>query len=173
MAYVALGANLGQPARQLAQAAEELARLGRLLGRSSLYRTEPVGGPPGQPAYLNAVVRLETERPYEDPRSLLKELLGIEGRLGRQRRERWGPRTIDLDLLDLGGRIFVGASVDDPDDRLPALRLPHPRLPERAFVLAPLAELDPEWRHPTLGLRAEELLQYVDQGGVDRLAGEW
>ncbi len=132
-AYVALGSNLGDPERQLGVAFAALGGLGgtRLLARSRLYSTSPQGGPPGQPDYLNAVARLETRL---DPRGLLRRLQAIEQRAGRQRTERWGPRTLDLDLL-LHGDLLLDT---------PELTLPHPRMAERAFVLVPLAEVAPE-----------------------------
>jgi 2-amino-4-hydroxy-6-hydroxymethyldihydropteridine diphosphokinase len=99
---------------------------------SPLFRTAPVGGPPGQPPYLNAVVLAAPARPA-DPLAVLAILQRLETRFGRQRRERWGPRSLDLDLLWCGEAV-----IDSPD-----LTLPHPRLLERGFVLAPLAALDP------------------------------
>lgn len=147
--------------------------MGEVTGRSALFRTEPVGGPPGQPPYVNAVVRLRTAERHADPRTLMRLLLDLERRLGRQRRERWGPRLIDLDLLDLDGRIFVGPATTGAEDPRPALHLPHPRMAERAFVLAPLADLAPTWRHPTLGLTAAELLERVGADGVERLPDAW
>lgn len=170
---VALGANLGDPARQLAQAVSELAHLGGVVGKSALYRTEPVGGPDGQPPYLNAVLRLAPTRAHPDPRTLLAELLAIEARLGRERRERWGPRLIDLDLLDLDGRIFIAPATQGNGEALPAVRLPHPRMAERPFVLTPLAELWPDWRHPTLGRTAQELADRVGTAGVALLTSDW
>ena len=183
---MALGANLGDPAAQLAAAARGLEAFGTVLRRSPLYLTEAVGGPEGQPPYLNAVVQLETHALHDDPRTVLKLLLDIERRLGRERRERWGPRTIDLDLLDLGGRIFIAPPIRVGDEDLPGIRLPHPRMAERAFVLAPLAEVtrepqgpqpaagrDKTWRHPTLRLTADELLERVATEGVRRLHDEW
>lgn len=170
---MALGANLGDPARQLAQAVSELAQLGSVVGKSALYSTEPVGGPEGQPAYLNAVVRLALARAHPDPRTLLAALLAVEARLGRERRERWGPRLIDLDLLDVNGRIFIAPATQQNGEALPAVRLPHPRLAERPFVLTPLAELWPDWRHPTLGRTARELADRVGSAGVTLLASAW
>jgi len=172
-AYVALGANLGDREAQLQQAVAALASVGTVVSRSAIYETAPVGGPAGQPAYLNAVVLLDTHDLHADPRTLMAALLEIERRLGRERRERWGPRLIDLDLLDLGGRIFIGPEKTGASGSLPALRLPHPRLAERAFVMAPLAELAGDWRHPVLRKRADELLQGLDQTGVVRLERPW
>lgn len=138
---VALGANLGDPVatlvavRPLLQALlEPLAGSEQACHWSPLFRTAPVGGPPDQPDYLNAVVLLEAIRPDPDPRALLAGLQQLERRFGRERRERWGPRLLDLDLL------WCGAAVC----RQGELELPHPRLAQRAFVLAPLAAIEPE-----------------------------
>lgn len=132
-AWVALGGNLGDPRATLRRALRWLGALPgcRLERVSALHRTAPVGPP--QPDYLNAVARLRTRL---GPLELLAALQALEGAAGRRREVRWGPRTLDLDLLLYGdgGRISL---------RGPALELPHPRLHERAFVLAPLAEVDP------------------------------
>jgi len=153
-AYVALGSNLGDRAGYLARARAALAALPgtRVRGASRLYQTDPVG-PPGQGPYLNQVLRLETGLP---PGALLRAMLAIERENGRVRTVRFGPRTLDLDLLDWGGLAI----------RAPGLVLPHPRLHLRAFVLVPLAELDPAWRHPRLGRTAAGLLRRVDRRGV-------
>ena len=142
---VALGANLGDPAatlvavRPLLQALlEPLAAPGALCRWSPLFRTAPVGGPPAQPDYFNAALLLERPRPDADPLVLLLELQALERRFGRERRERWGPRLLDLDLLWCGGHV---CSQGD-------LELPHPRLAQRAFVLAPLAAIDPQLLPP-------------------------
>jgi 2-amino-4-hydroxy-6-hydroxymethyldihydropteridine diphosphokinase len=101
---------------------------------SPLFRTEPVGGPPGQPAYFNGVVLVEGVAALEPrPLALLQGLQALEAQFGRQRLEAWGPRTLDLDLLWWGDRRVQSAP----------LELPHPRLQERSFVLAPLAAIDP------------------------------
>ncbi|MBM3317285.1 MAG: 2-amino-4-hydroxy-6-hydroxymethyldihydropteridine diphosphokinase [Candidatus Eisenbacteria bacterium] len=151
---LALGSNQGARARALAAARREIARrLGEPVAVSRLYETDPLGGPPGQGRYLNQVVLLESAAP---PEALLAAALAVEAGLGRARGERWGPRTIDIDLLLCGGEEREGA----------ALSLPHPRLHERAFVLAPLAEVLPEWRHPRLGRTARDLLAACDRRGV-------
>lgn len=131
-AAIGLGSNLGDRLRQLREAASALP----VVARSRVYETEPVGPP--QPAYLNAVVLIETEK---DAHALLDQLLAIEARMGRVRRERWGPRTIDLDVLLVEG---VAAS----DARLV---VPHPHLEERAFALVPLLEVWPDAKHPITG----------------------
>jgi len=154
--HVGLGANLGDPERTLAAAAEEIARLPdvAIRGRSSLYATAPVG--PSQPEYRNAVVSLLTRLP---PAALLAALLDIERTHGRVRTERWGPRVLDLDILLWGDRV-----VDAP-----GLHVPHPELHRRRFALEPLAELDPGARHPVLQKTVAELLADVRDQPVHRL----
>jgi 2-amino-4-hydroxy-6-hydroxymethyldihydropteridine diphosphokinase len=143
LAYVGLGANLGDRESAIRHAAELLPA--RRL--STIRETEPWGYLE-QPPYLNAVAEVETELA---PRPLLDRLLAIERELGRLRLgPRWGPRTIDLDLLVLGGAV-----VDEP-----GLELPHPRLHERLFVLEPLAELAPDLDVPGRG-RVSELLARI------------
>lgn len=129
-AVLGLGSNLGDRLANLQRATDVLGeRPGvRVLRSSRVYETDPVGGPP-QPDYLNAVVEIETSL---EPRDLLTACLDVERELGRVRAERWGPRTIDVDLL-----IFDERTIDEPD-----LVVPHPRMLERAFVLVPLAEID-------------------------------
>lgn len=137
--YIGLGSNLGEREAEIRLALDDLARLpaSRLVRASSLYDSEPQGDPE-QPNFLNAVAELETEL---TARQLLWNLLLIERRLGRVRTRRWGPRTIDLDLLLYGPLI-----IDEPD-----LRVPHPELTRRSFVLVPLVELDPLLVHPETG----------------------
>lgn len=154
-AYIALGSNLDDPPAQLRRALTALAALPgcRGLKVSPWYRSDPVG-PPGQPDYLNAVARLETRLA---PAALLCALQAIENAQGRIRRERWGPRTLDLDLLIHGDLVQ-----DDP-----RLSLPHPRLHLRPFVLYPLADLEPDLTVPGRGpLRA--LLQGCPAAGLER-----
>ncbi|GEM88583.1 2-amino-4-hydroxy-6-hydroxymethyldihydropteridine diphosphokinase [Oceanithermus desulfurans] len=153
-ALVALGSNLGDRAGHLLGAVAALSRLQgfELSALSPIYETEPVG-PADQPPYLNAVL---VGRSALEPEALLAALLEIERAHGRVRRECWGPRTLDLDLLDFGGRVL----------ERPGLSLPHPRLHERAFVLVPLAEVAPDWRHPLRGATAAELLAKLDRSGV-------
>jgi 2-amino-4-hydroxy-6-hydroxymethyldihydropteridine diphosphokinase len=156
-AFIALGGNLDDPATQLRHAAARLAadpRL-RLSARSGLWRSPPMG-PPGQPEYLNAVLRVETALA---PEGTLALLLETEAALGRRRDgPRWGPRLIDLDLLWQG----------EARCSTPALRLPHPGIAERAFVLKPLAEIAADEDVPGLG-RVSELLARVDGTGVERI----
>jgi 2-amino-4-hydroxy-6-hydroxymethyldihydropteridine diphosphokinase len=139
-AYIGIGANLGDRVRSIRAALALLAAEPELeMGPVSTIReTDPVGVL-DQPRFLNAAARLETELP---PRTLLERLLAVEKRLGRVRTgQRYGPRTIDLDLLLYGDHV-----IDEP-----GLRVPHPRLAERRFVLEPLAELDPTLVVPGAG----------------------
>ncbi len=130
-AYLGLGSNLGDRLDHLRRAVGLLEERGvRVLRSSRVYETEPVGGPP-QPDYLNAVVEVE---PAGTARDLLAACLATEEALGRERSDRWGPRTIDVDVLSFGDE-----TIDEPD-----LQVPHPRMHERAFVLLPLLELDPD-----------------------------
>ncbi|HZW91012.1 MAG TPA: 2-amino-4-hydroxy-6-hydroxymethyldihydropteridine diphosphokinase [Myxococcaceae bacterium] len=154
--YVGLGANVGDPERTFVAAAEELSRLSdvELRRRSSLYATAAIG--PTQPDFRNAVVSLVTRR---SPEELLAALLEIERAHGRVRAERWGPRVLDLDILLWGDRV-----VDQP-----GLHVPHRELHRRRFALEPLAELDPEARHPVLQKTVAELLAAVRDQPVERL----
>lgn len=133
-AAVGLGSNLGDRLSHLCHAVEALRALGNVVATSTVYETAPVGGPE-QGSYLNAVALIETEL---DPHALLDALLSIEQEAGRRRAVRWGPRTLDLDLL-----LYGNETIDD--DRLV---LPHPRLLERRFVLEPLLEVWPEATTP-------------------------
>lgn len=150
-AYVALGSNLGNPVSTVEDAIEAMAALrGSLLKAiSSLYRTAPVGLK-RQPDFINAVVALDTRLA---PRELLDELFALEAKFGRERSVKNAPRTLDLDLLCYGE-----VAQDDP-----ALTLPHPRMHERAFVLAPLAEIAPCLVIPGRGPVASLLAACADQ----------
>ena len=145
-AYIGLGANLGQKEVTILRAVDELAAVDgiEVLELSRLRETEPVGVV-DQPPFLNAAVALETTL---SARELLDVMLRIEQDLGRVRDDRrWGPRTIDLDLL-----VYAGEVVDEP-----GLRIPHPRLHERRFALEPLADLEPELEIPGLGKVSDAL----------------
>jgi 2-amino-4-hydroxy-6-hydroxymethyldihydropteridine diphosphokinase len=158
-AYVGLGSNLDEPVAQVQRAFAALEALPqtRLVARSSLYRSPPMG-PPDQPDYVNAVAALLTALPAAD---LLAALQSIEDAQGRRRDgPRWGPRTLDLDLL-LYGELAVNS------DRLV---LPHPGLAERAFVLVPLLEVAPGLRIPG-GPSVAQLASRVGAGGLARMAG--
>ncbi len=155
-AYVALGSNLGDRHGNLIAAIERLRTQMRLIDLSAIYETEP-WGVVDQPRFLNAACAIETNL---SPRDLLALLKSIETELGRRPAARYGPRTIDLDLLLYGDAILD----------LPGLTLPHPRLEERAFVLVPLFEIAPNAIHPMQRLPVGELLARVDVAGVAKWA---
>ena len=152
-AYVAFGANLGEPAETLRAAAVALGRRPGvdLVAGSPIYRTRPIG-PPGQPDYANAVARVETTLTAD---ALLDALHAVEAEFGRVRDVRWGPRTLDLDLIWYQGEERADAR----------LTLPHPRAHEREFVLRPLADLDPGL--VLRGRRAGDWLAGLDPQGVE------
>jgi 2-amino-4-hydroxy-6-hydroxymethyldihydropteridine diphosphokinase len=125
---LALGSNLGDRRRTLRDAVDSLPGV---VAMSGLYETDPVGGPPGQDPYLNLVVAIESAL---SPRNLLGLCHRIESAAGRVRGERWGPRTLDIDILWIDGE-----TVDEPD-----LSIPHPRMFERRFVLVPLHDVAPD-----------------------------
>jgi 2-amino-4-hydroxy-6-hydroxymethyldihydropteridine diphosphokinase len=152
-ATIALGANLGDRERTLRSAIAALRQRGTVEAISSFYETAPVGLV-DQPDFLNAVITLQTQLP---PQELMNALLHIEQQHGRDRSVSVpkGPRTLDLDLL----------SYDDLVMETPSLTLPHPALAERRFVLIPLAEIAPQWRHPVCGKTATELLAELSHTG--------
>ena len=152
--FIGLGSNLGDRARNIAEAIEALADLGSSVRSSALFESAPLGGPVQGP-YLNAVVVMDTDLA---PRSLLDECLAIERAHGRERRERWGPRTLDLDVLLYGDR-----QIDEP-----GLTVPHPRMVERRFVIEPLLDVDPAARLPD-GTALASLLPGVAAQEVRRL----
>lgn len=154
-AYIALGSNLGDRLSYLRAAAQTLAAQPgiTITGKSRVYETVPVGDQAGPELFLNAVLRLETSLA---PRALLDLMLEIERRQGRERATHWGPRTLDLDLLLYEAEII----------REPELIVPHPRLTERVFVLAPLAELAPDLQAPGQENSVAELLKRLDGAGV-------
>jgi 2-amino-4-hydroxy-6-hydroxymethyldihydropteridine diphosphokinase len=156
-AYVGLGSNLGDREERLAAAVRLLdeSPAVRVARRSPIYETTPWGPITDQPDFLNAVCEITTTLA---PRPLLLRLLAIEAALGRERRGSPGPRVVDLDLLLYGDRI-----VDET-----GLRVPHPRLHERAFVLAPLCDLAPDYVHPRLGVLLRVLCERVGTAGVRR-----
>jgi 2-amino-4-hydroxy-6-hydroxymethyldihydropteridine diphosphokinase len=143
--FLGLGANMGDRLATLQRAADLLADHGvRAVASSRVWATAPVGGPPDQPEFLNAVIEVDVDG--LEPADVLEAAHNVEAELGRVRKERWGPRTIDVDVL-LWGTHTSG----DPD-----LTIPHPRMTERAFVVLPLLDVDPDPRLPD-GRRVVEL----------------
>ena len=155
-AVLGLGGNLGDRRQLLAAALERLARHPEisLAGVSGLYETPP-WGKTDQPPFLNAAALIRTTL---SPRGLLEAILGVEREMGRQRSEKWGPRNVDIDIL-----LFGAAEIDEP-----GLHVPHPRLTERAFALAPLVELQP--MAMIAGRSAQDWLKATDTAGMELLA---
>lgn len=155
IAYIALGANLGEPARQLRAAMQALASTQgiHLLAQSPLYRTAPLG-PAGQPHYCNAVCKIETSL---TPEQLLEQMLALERAAGRVRSgDRWGPRLLDLDLLYMDGE-------QRSSERL---KLPHPGIASRNFVLIPMADVAASLDIPGVGRIAEQA-QNIGREGLE------
>jgi 2-amino-4-hydroxy-6-hydroxymethyldihydropteridine diphosphokinase len=160
--WISIGANIpgnwGHPNQTLQLTLKELECNGiKVFARSRSYFTPPLGST-WQPEYLNAVIGVHTSMA---PGQLLRLLKRLERLAGRRRRGRWQARPLDLDILDFGGRIMGRPEKKRVDGRL---ILPHPELHRRAFVLLPLAEVAPGWRHPRLGLRARTLLARLPGG---------
>jgi 2-amino-4-hydroxy-6-hydroxymethyldihydropteridine diphosphokinase len=153
IAYIGLGSNLGDRLANLQRAVDLVARTNgvTVLRSSRVYETDPVGPP--QPDYLNAVIEVTTSLPAD---ALLGACLAVEDEMGRVRAERWGPRVIDLDLLSYGREFVEG----------PGLSVPHPRMHERLFVLAPLLELEPNPKLPGGRTIASLRLGSADLSGV-------
>ena len=164
MILVGIGSNLAAPGYRSPQdtamaAVAQLPAIGAaIVARSPWYLSEPVPMS-DQPWFVNGVAEVATEMP---PEELLARLLALEARFGRERGARDAARTLDLDLLDYDGRECF----------TPDLVLPHPRLHERRFVLAPLCDIVPDWRHPRLGLTATELLASLPPGQPIRRLGD-
>lgn len=147
LAYIGIGSNLGDKARNCREAIERIGAAGenKLVGRSSLYRTEPWGNEE-QDWFVNAVIAIRTSF---DPDGLLQHLKNVEEQLKKKKEERWGPRNIDLDILFFNDEIL----------KTPGLTVPHPFLHLRRFVLVPLQEICPDFIHPQLKLSVGELLE--------------
>ena len=154
-----MGANLGEPRVALRAALRELGHLASVAGVSALYRTAPVGGPP-QPDFLNAAVRLSFNG---SPETLLAEALRVERLAGRVRLERWGPRTLDLDILWIRGVTVSTAG----------LVVPHPRLRQRPFALRPLIDVAPDAIDPSDGALYGDVLAGLNEEGIERLGTDW
>ncbi|ORJ62102.1 2-amino-4-hydroxy-6-hydroxymethyldihydropteridine diphosphokinase [Geothermobacter hydrogeniphilus] len=162
LVFIGLGANLGDRLANLRHARTALAAMTevQLVGSSRLYETEPVGGPEGQPAFFNAVLQLQVEL---DPYQLLERCQDLERACGRKRETRWGPRTLDIDLL----------LVDAMISRSPELELPHPRLAGRGFVLAPLLDLAPDLPIPGSGGTVGDLWRRGEPWTGIACRGDW
>lgn len=154
--YLGLGSNLGHREKNIAAALNALEGTRGIVVEkvSGLYETDPVGGPPNQNKYINAAAKLRTEL---SPQRLLAVLLKIEASLGRERRERWGPRTIDLDIL----------LYDDLVLSEDGLTIPHPLMHDRRFVMEPLAEIAPNVVHPMLQMTARNIFHSLGQISLD------
>ena len=160
-AVIGLGSNLGDSRELLQEAIRRIASLGSLTAVSRLYESDPIGPP--QPAFHNAACRLATPL---SPAALLEALLAIERALGRVRRERWGPRSIDLDILWMK-EIVVGSDT---------LTVPHPELRRRAFALCPLLDVAPDAADPVDGTLYSDVLATLGRAGVREIsagANDW
>ncbi len=155
---IALGSNMGNSLEILEAALETLSQTSGIIlqSKSSWYQTKAIGPP--QPNYLNGCALLRVKI---IPQLLLKTLLDIEDQFGRVRQERWGPRTLDLDLLLYENLIL----------HTPTLQIPHPRMSDRSFVLVPLAEIAPDWVEPVSGRTIQDLLTGVDSSDVRLFKG--
>ncbi len=162
IAYLGIGSNLGNPVQQCRDALREISSLKnvQVLRRSSLYRTQPVGNT-DQDWFVNGVLEVRTAFTAQQ---LLKALQWVEQALGRVRKEKWGPRTIDIDILLFGQEI-----VESGD-----LVIPHPEMHKRRFVLVPINEIAPYVIHPRYGVSMKGLLDRLEDGlAVERIEADW
>ncbi len=154
IAFIGLGSNMANPKRQITSAIKSLGEIQstRVMQASSIYKSKPVG-PQDQDDYVNAVIKLDTGL---DALELLDALQAIENAHGRVRKERWGPRTLDLDILMYGDEVINNKR----------LTVPHPEISHRCFVLAPLAEIEPDCVIPEIG-QVKKLLKSVEKDGLE------
>ena len=158
IAYIGIGSNLGDKLHQCEKAISEILKIDRhkLLAKSSLFKTQPIGYT-SQDWFVNGVIKIETDL---DALELFRTLRAIESRLGRTKTFRWGPRTIDLDILFF----------DDIEIHTEELQIPHPQIQNRQFVLIPLAEIDRHLIHPVLKKTIQEILNnFKEDQGVEKL----
>jgi 2-amino-4-hydroxy-6-hydroxymethyldihydropteridine diphosphokinase len=158
IAYIGIGSNIGDKVNQCEKAISEILKVDhhKLLAKSSLFKTQPMGYP-SQDWFVNGVIKIETDL---EASALLRSLKTIESQLGRTETFRWGPRTIDLDILFF----------DDAEINTEELQIPHPFIQDRQFVLIPLAEIDRNLIHPVLKKTVQELLNNLKKDqGVERL----
>jgi len=153
--YLSLGSNLNDRFANLRRAIDELQQFVTITAISPVFATEPWGDA-DQPAFLNICVAASGDLP---PHEMLHRIKEIERRMGREETRRWGPRLIDIDIL-----FYDRLIMDDGE-----LTIPHPRIAERAFVLAPLTEIIPDFTHPQTGLSVQEMLDQLGVAGVERL----
>ena len=158
IAYIGIGSNLGDKLQNYEKAISEIVKIDRhrFLAKSSLFKTQPMGYT-AQDWFVNGVIKIETDL---EPHELLQALKTIESQLGRAKTFRWGPRTIDLDILFF----------DDIEIQTEELQIPHPSIQDRGFVLIPLAEIDRNLVHPTLKKTVQEFLENLKEDqGVEKL----
>ncbi len=158
IAYIGIGSNIGDKLKNCEKAISEILRLDRhkLLAKSSLFRTQPIGYT-SQDWFVNGVIKIETDL---EAHELLRTLKTIESQLGRAKTLRWGPRTMDLDVLFF----------DDIEIHTEELQIPHPLIQTRQFVLAPLAEIDRDFVHPILKKTIQQLFSELEEDqGVEKL----
>jgi len=158
IAYIGIGSNIGDKVNQCEKAISEILKVDhhKLLAKSSLFKTQPIGHP-SQDWFVNGVIKIETDL---EAHELLRKLKAIESQWGRTETFRWGPRTIDLDIL-----FFDDAEIHNEE-----LQVPHPSIQERQFVLIPLAEIDRYLIHPVLKKTVQELLNNIKEDqGVEKL----
>lgn len=162
-AYIAFGSNLNDPHLQIKTALDSLREFSEVVKKSGIYETVPIGGPSGQPQFLNSVALIKISDNGIQPMDLLSLLNKIEEKQGRVRKIRWEAKVIDLDILTFNDEVI----------NTEKLILPHLLMMEREFVLAPFAEILPEWQHPVTKQSAVAALELIKGQGVRRTELEW